>query len=142
VFFAFSTFVMQGLVRAAHPHGLIAMQAINVTAVTPVFMTALFGTAAACVYLVIVGLSDNTAVAVRPWLVVGSASYLIGAIGTTVVFNVPLNNQLAAIDPSAGNALFEWGRYARAWTAWNHVRTLACLAAAGLLTMARITQQG
>ena len=49
VFFAFSTFVMQGLGRLPAPQGAAAMQAINVTAVTPVFMAALFGTAAVCI---------------------------------------------------------------------------------------------
>lgn len=51
VFFAFSTFVMQGLGRLPAPDGIAAMQRINETAVRPAFMTALFGTAAVCVGL-------------------------------------------------------------------------------------------
>ena len=51
MFFAFSTFVMQGL-RAAPPRdGLVSMQAINRAAPTPAFMVVLLGTAAACVGL-------------------------------------------------------------------------------------------
>ncbi len=49
VFFAFSSFVMRALARMPPAQGIAAMQSINVVAVTPVFMTALFGTAAACV---------------------------------------------------------------------------------------------
>lgn len=45
VMFAFSAFVMPGLVRAPSPAGMTAMQAINVVAVRPPFMIVLFGTA-------------------------------------------------------------------------------------------------
>jgi uncharacterized membrane protein len=47
VFFAFSTFVMPALKRLPPAHGIAAMQSINTVAVTPAFMTALFGTATA-----------------------------------------------------------------------------------------------
>ena len=49
VFFAFSSFVMRALARMPPAQGIAAMQSINIVAVTPVFMTALFGTAVACV---------------------------------------------------------------------------------------------
>ena len=49
MFCAFSTFVMPALKRLPAPQGIAAMQSINELAVTPLFMTALFGTAAACV---------------------------------------------------------------------------------------------
>jgi uncharacterized membrane protein len=48
VFFAFSAFVMPALKRLKPAEGIAAMQAINVAAVTPAFMTVLFGTAAVC----------------------------------------------------------------------------------------------
>ena len=48
VFFAFSAFVMQALARLPPAQGIAAMQSINVAAVTPPFMVALFGTALAC----------------------------------------------------------------------------------------------
>ena len=51
-FFAFSSFVMPALRRLPATQGIAAMQSINVLAVTPIFMTALFGTAAACLGLV------------------------------------------------------------------------------------------
>jgi uncharacterized membrane protein len=44
VFFAFSAFVMPALARLPPPQGIAAMKSVNVFAVTPVFMTALFGT--------------------------------------------------------------------------------------------------
>ena len=53
VFFAFSTFVMPALRRLPAAHGVAAMQSINVLAVTPVFMTALFGAGVGCLGLVV-----------------------------------------------------------------------------------------
>ena len=53
VFFAFSTFVMPALKRLKPEEGIAAMQSINILAVTPVFMAVLFGTAAACLGLVV-----------------------------------------------------------------------------------------
>lgn len=52
VFFAFSAFVMKALARLPAAQGVAAMQAINLAAVTPTFMMALFGTAVACGALV------------------------------------------------------------------------------------------
>jgi uncharacterized membrane protein len=47
----------------------------------------------------------------------------------TMIFNVPLNNALAAVDPSSPEAAPVWARFLKEWTFWNHVRTLACTAA-------------
>ena len=44
VFFAFSNFVMRALGRLRPSEGAAAMQSINITVITPTFMTALFGT--------------------------------------------------------------------------------------------------
>ena len=51
VLFAFSTFVMAGLVRLPPEQGLAAMQSINRSALRPPFMAALFGTALGCLGL-------------------------------------------------------------------------------------------
>jgi uncharacterized membrane protein len=53
VFFAFSAFVMGALARLPARQGIAAMQAINVAAITPAFMVALFGTALACGALIV-----------------------------------------------------------------------------------------
>lgn len=131
--FAFSAFVMAGLRRLPSAQGAAAMQSINVTAVTPAFMTALFGTAALCLGLAVwavASFDDDRA----PWVLAGGLLYLVGTIGVTMAANVPRNNRLAALDPEAAAA--EWADYARTWTAWNHVRTLAAIAASALLIVA------
>ena len=53
VFFAFSSFVMAALRRLQPEEGIAAMQSINIVVVTPVFMTALFGTAVASLALAV-----------------------------------------------------------------------------------------
>jgi uncharacterized membrane protein len=58
VFFAFSTFVMSALARLQSKEGIAAMQAINITVINPWFMIALFGTAAACLFLTVSSLMN------------------------------------------------------------------------------------
>jgi uncharacterized membrane protein len=62
--------------------------------------------------------------------------YIGGAILVTMLCNVPRNNALAAVQPDSAGGDQLWADYIRTWTAWNHVRTFACLAAAALLTIA------
>ena len=135
VFFAFSAFVMRALARMPPAQGIVAMQSINVVAITPVFMIALFGTAAACIAVAAEAVTDWRGVT-SMYLLAGSLSYLIGAILVTIMFNVPLNNRLAAVTPNSGDADRLWPTYVRRWTAWNHLRTVSGLMAAALLLMA------
>jgi uncharacterized membrane protein len=135
VFFAFSTFVMAALRRLKPEEGIAAMQSINILAVTPAFMTALFGTAAACLALAVwavISWGERYAALV----LAGGVLYLIGTIGVTIVCNVPLNNRLATVRPQDADGGSYWNEYATKWTAWNHVRTVAALAAAAVLTVA------
>jgi uncharacterized membrane protein len=135
VFFAFSSFVMPALKRLTPERGIAAMQSINVLAVTPVFMTALFGTALACLGLAawaVISSGGRTTALV----LVGGALYLVGTIGVTIACNVPLNNRLATLHPQGANAPGFGDEYLTRWPAWNHVRTLAALAAAAALTIA------
>ena len=135
VFFAFSAFVMAGLRRLPAAQGIAAMQAINVTAVTPAFMSALFGTALACVAAVIAGIS-TWGESFAPYLVGGAAAYLAGTITLTLAYHVPRNDALAEVDPASAEGTSYWDRYLAEWTRWNHVRAAAALAAAALLAVA------
>jgi uncharacterized membrane protein len=135
VFFAFSTFVMSALKRLPPAHGIGAMQSINELAVTPAFMSALFGTATICLGLVawaVISLGERPAALV----LAGGALYVIGTIGVTIARNVPLNDELAKLRPQGADAASRWDEYVATWTAWNHVRTVAALAAAATLTIA------
>ncbi len=135
IFFAFSTFVMKALARLPSAQGIAAMQSINVVVLNPLFFAVFFGTAAICVVLAVRSLFVwQTTGAV--YLLVGSLLYLVGTILVTIVFNVPLNNALAAVDPASADGARLWTEYVTSWTFWNHVRTVAALAAAVSLTMA------
>lgn len=135
VFFAFSTFVMKGLARLSPAESIKAMNAINIAAVTPAFMTLLFGTAVPCLL----------AVATAPWrwgepgaqaAMMGGALYIFGAVAVTMIWNVPLNRRLAAADPGDPAAAGIWPAHAKAWLTWNHVRTAVCAAACAWFVMA------
>jgi uncharacterized membrane protein len=136
VFFAFSTFTMSGLGRLPAAQGMAAMQAINVAAPrSALFMLLLFGTGLIALALAVeaaIGL-DGAGATMR---LAGGIVYVAGAIVVTVGANVPRNDALAAADPAAADSAALWAGYRRSWVAWNHVRTLACLAAAVLFTLA------
>jgi uncharacterized membrane protein len=134
-FFAFSTTVMKALARLPAGHGVAAMQSINVVVINPLVMAALFGTGLACIGLVVAAFVE-WGEAYAPYLLVGGLLYLVGAVVVTVAYHVPRNDALATVDPEDAAAASHWTRYARTWTAWNHVRTVAPLAAAALLTIA------
>ena len=135
ILYAFSTAVMKALDRLPAAQGIAAMQSINIAVINPLFMGAFFGTAAACVLAVVFSLSTwNEAGTV--YLLSGGLVYLIGTILVTMAFNVPRNNALAAVDPQSSGGARLWASYVTSWTAWNHVRTAAALAAAVLLTLA------
>jgi uncharacterized membrane protein len=134
VFFAFSTFVMPALARLQPIQGIAAMQSINIAAINPLFMITLFGTALACLFLVVSVLftwQQSGAV----YLLLGSVLYLVGTISVTIAFNVPLNDALAIAKPDSSEGATLWVKYLTDWTFWNHVRTVAALLAAALFTV-------
>jgi uncharacterized membrane protein len=135
VFFAFSSFVMPALDRLAPAQSIRAMNSINKLAVTPVFMTALFGTALACAVL---GVWAVTSWGERPaaFALAGCALFLAGAIVVTIAANVPLNDSLMKVDPEATDAATRWSTYLSDWSPWNHVRAVTAIAASGLLIAA------
>ena len=135
VFFAFSAFIMPALSRLAPSGGIAAMQSINITAVTPVFMLAVFGTAVACIVLALLSLLRWNA-PVTAYVLAGSVLYLVGAIAVTIAFNVPRNDALAGVVPASDAGLREWTGYLAVWTAWNHVRAVASLAAMASFVLA------
>lgn len=133
IFFAFSTFVMAALGRLPPQQGIDAMNAINVTVINPAFMTAFLGTALACLALA-VGAAFQLDQARGQLILAASLLYLAGCFGVTMVFNVPLNDRLAAVGPARAADL--WSLYLRDWTLWNHVRTIAPVLSAVLFTLA------
>lgn len=135
IFLAFSIFVMTALGRLPPEQGIAAMQSINVTVLNPWFFAVFFGTALGSIALALLGILSWGAPG-STYLVSGSLLYLIGCILVTIVFNVPLNHALAAVKPGSKEGAEMWTRYLSTWTTWNHLRTVASLAAAASFIMA------
>jgi uncharacterized membrane protein len=134
LFFAFSAAVMAALARVPPAHGIAAMQAINAAILNPLFLTVFFGTAVLSALAVLSSLWAWGEPGVL-WRLLGGALYLAGGLLVTMACNVPLNQALAALPPDGVGSAERWTEYLAKWTAWNHVRTVACLAAAALLTV-------
>jgi uncharacterized membrane protein len=135
LFFVFSVAIMTALARLMPHEGVAAMQHINAVILNPLFALAFFGTAAVCLAVLIMGVWHWS----RPGavcLILGAALYLLSSILVTLVFNVPLNERLAAVAAGTPEASALWRDYLVRWAQWNHVRTLGCTAAAALLIVA------
>lgn len=137
VFFGFSSFVMKALGQLPGACGVAAMQRINVVVINPWFLGVFMGTAllaAGCVAAAVWIRAEPRA----PWVLAAGLFYLLGTFGVTMACNVPRNNRLALLEAASPQALAAWPGYLSGWTRWNHVRTLAALAAAGCALMGQM----
>ncbi len=141
IFFAFSSFVMKALARVPTSEGIGAMQSINVVVINPSFMGAFIGTAV--VSLGAGGLAwAGWGRPFAAFFLGGALFYLVGTFLVTVLGNVPLNDQLAAVSATDPAALDVWQHYLSRWTTWNHVRTAAAMVAALLYTLGLLRNGG
>jgi len=122
--FIFSNTIMRALAQMPHPQGLVAMQAINIIIVNPLFLLFFVGTAALSVISIIFALTHWNHAA-SAYILAAGLLYLLGTIGITALCNIPLNNRLAALNPSDVQALEFWKEFYTTWTRWNHIRTVA-----------------
>lgn len=135
--FIFSVAVMPALARLQPASGIAAMQSINEVIQNPVFFLVFFGPA-----LLGIGLCANAFLggqgAASATIIAATLFYVIGTIGITIVFNVPMNDALVAVDPSSTQGASVWSDYLSRWTLWNHVRTVAgVLATCGFMLALR-----
>jgi uncharacterized membrane protein len=133
-FYAFSTTVMKSLAKLPTPQGISAMQTINVVVLNPWFLALFLGTALACLASIIAALVRWQ----RPgagYALSGAVLYLAGTFLVTMLFNVPRNDALAAVDPRSAEGAALWAEYLSSWSLWNHVRTAAALAAAVMFSI-------
>ena len=143
VFKAFSEFIMRALARTAPPVGIAAMQQINPVVLRTEFVIAIIALAVIAPLFAAVG-----AVALRGTatilLPLAAAIYITLVFLVTVLGNVPMNNCLDARDPASPAAAEYWQLYLRRWTRLNHLRTLGCVATAGIyaLTAAALMSGG
>ncbi len=140
IFFAFSSFIIKALAGVSSAEGIGVMQSINVVVLNPSFLGAFMGTAVLSFgvgILTVVGWNHPAA----PYFMGGASFYFVGSFLVTMVANVPLNDQLAAVSATDPAAVELWDHYLDRWTTWNHVRTAAAMVAA-LLYILGLMQDG
>ncbi|MDT4875722.1 hypothetical protein FQZ97_1111130 [compost metagenome] len=133
LFFVFSVCIMQALSRLPAEQGIGAMNAINAVIQNPLFLSVFLGTALLGLALVVAAFvwgGDGSM-----FLAAGGIVYVAGVLIVTIVFNVPMNDALAAA--TSGQAATEiWQqRYLTDWVRWNHVRTLSSIGALALFIL-------
>ncbi len=126
VYFAFSGFIMKSFGKIEPAKSVAAMNSINETILRSLFMPLFLGSSIVSVLLVIVAITNWDEVGAGLALIAGMV-YFVGMFVCTVVFNVPLNNALAGIDPDSDKAHQIWSHYLKTWTRWNHLRTVSSL---------------
>lgn len=93
LFYSYSCSVVPGLGKLSDTEYITAMQSINRAIQNPVFFIAFFGSLLLLPFSCY--LNYSRPVHIRFWLVLAATLiYLIGAFGTTVLGNIPLNNSL------------------------------------------------
>jgi uncharacterized membrane protein len=135
LYFAFSAFIMTALGRIGQAAGIAAMKAINVAILQSLFMPLFLGTTATSAALAVMALfrwGEPGAMA----MVAGGVLFVLGMFVVTMIFNVPLNNALAAAEPASSEAASLWARYLADWTMWNHARTVSSTVACALFIAA------
>ncbi|WP_340588879.1 DUF1772 domain-containing protein [Erythrobacter alti] len=134
VYFTFSVFVMRSLAHLGDEAGARAMQEINRVILRSAFLPLFIASSLACAALVVLGLTGLAGP--EAWAVIaGGAIYVVGMFAVTAAGNVPLNNRLDAVDPASDEGKAVWRDYLVRWTRLNHVRTVACVVAMGLLVV-------
>ncbi len=130
VFLTFSDFVMRSLNSAEPVAGVEVMQVINREVFRSIFMGLLLGMSALSPFLA--GFAYfNLSGSVSALIMVGGMLYFIGVFVVSLVFNVPMNNQLDTKEYSGKGAAIYWKNiYYPRWTFWNYIRAIAAGGAA------------
>ena len=140
IYFAFSTFIMRAFADIPREHGIDAMNAINRVIVRSLFLPLFFGSAILSLFLIAAwwfGWGDLRS----GYALAGALLYFVTSFVSTVVFNVPLNNELARTGAASPEGETVWARYLQRWTQWNHLRTVTSLLAAIAFAIAAAEQE-
>lgn len=125
LFYAWSVSVIPGTQKVADPAYLETMQSINRAILNPSFFLIFFGS---IFFLSIASIYEFHENKVAFWLLLSaSIFYLIGTVGVTGLGNVPLNNQLDALELTKINAskIAEFRKfYELNWNRMHLIRTI------------------
>ncbi len=135
--FAFAVVAMPGIGRLGDREFIRAFQVMDrvIQNNHPLFLLVWVGSAVVLIVSLVMGFSRLTGIDLL-LLCSAGAIYILGVQLPTIVINIPLNNQLQAVD-FAGLEEGEAGRvrlnFEPRWNRWNRIRTLLSCAVASLL---------
>ncbi|NHN36173.1 DUF1772 domain-containing protein [Pseudomaricurvus alcaniphilus] len=136
IYFAFSVVIMKALRKLPPLQAAQAMNKINDVIVNTAFLPIFFGSTLWYAGLIVWSFADwqrgSSALVISAAVI-----YIIGMFVVTAFGNVPLNNKLKECADSDSRLVACWNEYQQSWTRLNHLRTLSCMAACGVLTIAQ-----
>jgi uncharacterized membrane protein len=140
-FFAWSVSVILGTQKVGHLTYLETMQNINREILNPVFFIVFFGSLIGLVITIYLQFNNKT---VFVLVLASTIIYLIGTFGVTAFGNVPLNNELEALNITKLNLieLKDFRTYYEG--AWNHfhgIRTISSMVSFILLLISIFIQK-
>ena len=125
LFYAWSASVIPGTLKVTDPAYLETMQSINKAILNPAFFLIFFGS---ILFLSISSIYEFHTGKVTFWLLLSSSIfYLLGTVGVTALGNVPLNDQLEALDLTKMNThqMAEFRKfYESNWNRLHLIRTV------------------
>jgi len=125
VFLAFSDFVMKSLGATRPAGGIEAMQIINRKVFSTIFMGLLIGMAPLSVLIVAYAYAFVDAPA-HIWVLAGTILYMVGVIGVSFWFNIPMNKKLERMAFTSAETADYWSKiYVPRWSFWNYTRALS-----------------
>ena len=127
-FYAFSVCVMKGLDRIAAPSAITAMKSINESVLNPVFFLTFFITPIAQLTSAYFAHQGNQKLSSILYIA-AAVIYISGALIPTLIFNVPMNENLAKVEMTLHQDELPliWNQYSKRWTKWNTIRTIFSL---------------
>jgi uncharacterized membrane protein len=131
VAYAFATSVVPGLGRTDPVTAVTAMGGIITEAMSLAFVLLLVVTAVAALAVGVL-VARRLRQPGNRWLLAGAVCALIAGL-VTLVFSMPLNTRVNALDPGVltpDDAAREWQAYVEPWLLWNAVRCMAGLVGA------------
>jgi uncharacterized membrane protein len=141
LFFAWSFSVTLGLAKLSNREYLSAFQSMNREIQNPVFFLVFFG--APLSLFIASFLNSRQGIPFR-LILAATILYLFGALGVTIVGNIPLNQTLEALDinsMSAGEMVAFRNGFESKWNSLNMIRTVTTLVSFILILISLLKRQ-
>ena len=123
-FFAWQSSTLRGLDMTDPATAIEAMQAMNASVRNPLFGTVYFGTPLVLA-LSMVAMAVLRARVAAMVLGLALVLHMVGVFGVTATINVPMNQELAAVDAQAPGADTIWQAFSTRWQSANLIRMIA-----------------